>query len=342
MGQTTGGGTYDPDERDEPDAGELGEEIEQTVLGGDEVDEKCEQIAESTGITDNQFRTLADRSEGIEEILKENLEVVDSAMIGSTTRDTVTGPIGPETDADMMVQLDPSEHSSWIEKERGPENCLRAVKRQLAQDPRFSDTDIEIDQNAVRVNYTDSCIEVVPAFKYSDVPHADQPDSVDSEIANDGYAIPDTHDQQSWQGTNPRAYKQRFEARDSARNGKVSSLSRMVKLWKDSNEVPIRGYTAEVMVYNYFAEKAESGEPVPDTHYDLTQEFMQEMPNRINGKIEEPIYGESLNADRTPEQRQEAAEKAKTAASKLSEVDDYKKKRDTEAAIKELQNLFDN
>lgn len=192
MGQTTGGGGYDGSKRDEPDAGEIGDSIQQTVLGGDEVDRECERISESAGITDQQMRDLADRSEGIQELLNDNLAVVDSSMIGSVTRDTVTGPMSPDTDTDVLIELDASEHPEWIESNNGPRNCLRAVKRRLQEAPRFSDTDIEIDQNAVRVNYSDSSVEVVPAFRYEDVPHAEDPGRNESRAASDGYAIPDT------------------------------------------------------------------------------------------------------------------------------------------------------
>ncbi|POG54429.1 nucleotidyltransferase [Haloferax marisrubri] len=267
--------------------------------------------------------------------------IEDSRLIGSFTRGTMTGPLKQDSDADVMVVLDADKHRDWIEQENGPTNALRAIKRRIENDPRFSQTEVRVDQNVVQVKYHDSTIEIAPAFRYSEVPHADHPRDGFNLFndASDGYAIPDTHGQQSWQGTNPREYKQMFEARDQAHNGRVSGLTRAMKTWADRNNVPVRSYHMETMVYNYFEEKARRGEPVPSSYNELTREFMRTLPNRVHGKAKEPVYNESVDKGMGQEDRNAAAKKAKKASEKLEEAKRLKDQGKTEEAMEKLKEV---
>lgn len=308
----------------------------------DKVDEAYDEFVEESGITDQQGERISDRRDVIEEILREDMGVEESQLIGSFTRDTVTGPLTEDTDADVMIVLDTDRHRQWVKQENGPRNCLRAVKRRIKNDPQFSDTDVEIDRNVVKVKYHDSTLEVVPAFRYSEVPGAEHPKENPSifDDAIDGYAIPDTHDNPSWRGTNPRAYKQRFEARDDANDGKVSGLSRAMKTWAENSGTPVRGYTMEVMVYNYFEKKAQTGEPVPDSYEALTRDFVETLPRRAKQDTEEPIYGESVDSGMSPDQKQETARRASELRDKLREARRLKEQGRTGEAKKKLKDAF--
>jgi len=308
----------------------------------DEVDEAYQEFVEDSGITEQQGEKISKRRDVIEDAVRHGLAVEDSQLIGSFTRNTVTGPLTEDTDADVMLVLDADEHQEWVEQEEGPRNCLRAVKRRIQNDPRFSETEVEIDQNVVRVKYHDSTVEVVPAFRYSEVPGAEHPKQNPSifDDASDGYAIPDTHDSPSWTGTNPRAYKQRFEARDQAHGGKVSGLSRSMKKWAENSGTPVRGYAMEVMVYNYFEEKARTGEPVPDSYEALTRDFVETLPSRVKHDTEEPIYGESVDSGMNSKQKQEAARRASELRDKLREARRLKEQGRPQEAKKKLKDAF--
>lgn len=336
------GHDYSADGRGATATGQIGNTIRKTVRDGDDVDQAYREFADDSGLTDRQGKTISDRRDVLEEALREDLAVRDSRLIGSFTRRTVTGPMKRDTDADMMVVLDAQQHRQWIEQENGPQNCLRAIKRRIQNDSRFSETDVEIDQNAVQVKYHDSTIEIVPAFRYSEVPQAEHPREGLNLFndASDGYAIPDTHGQESWVGTNPREYKQRFDARNEAHNGHVAGLARTMKKWSENNEVPTGGYPMEVMVYNYFAEKAKTGDPVPDSYHDLAREFMHSLPQRIRGTPREPIYGGAVDKGWSHDDREEAAEKAKRAAQKLEEAKELKEQGRTEAAKRKLRETY--
>lgn len=308
----------------------------------DEVDEAYEDFVDESGITERQGEKISDRRDTIEDILREDLEVEDSQLIGSFTRDTVTGPLTEDTDADVMIVLDADEHREWTQQENGPENCLRAIKRRIQNDPSFSETEVEIDRNVVKIKYHDSTVEVVPAFDYNEVPRAEHPKQNPSvfDDASDGYVIPDTHDDPSWTGTNPRAYKQQFEARDQANNGKVSDLARSMKKWADNNDVPVRGYTMEMMVYNYFDEKAKTGDPVPDTPESLTREFAEGLPSRMKQETKEPIYDEAVDRGMSTEQKREASQRAAEFRDKLQRAHRLKQQGNAQKAKEMLNSAF--
>jgi len=348
MGSThdTTGRSYSYSNREPDDKNGVSETLDQ-ILGEeneerDEVDESYDEFVEGTQITDLQGKTISERRDVIEEILEEDMAVEDSQLIGSFTRNTMVGPLREDSDADVMVVLDGDQHRNWVEQENGPRNCLNAVKRKIENDPRFSETEVTVDQNVVKVKYHDSTVEVVPAFENNEVPHADHPKDGWNLFtdASDGYAIPDTHGEQSWQGTNPRAYKNQFEARDQAHSGKVSDLSRTMKKWADNNDVPVRSYTMEVMVYNYFQQKSETGQPVPDSKEELVRDFTDTLPNKMKDTTREPIYNEAVDKGMSRGERKEAARKAQRMREKLNEARHLKKQGKTEEAKEVLQGVY--
>jgi hypothetical protein len=323
--------------------GGAGQAVQQTISDseGKDVEDCYQDHVEEAGITDRQAKTISDRRDVLVDILSEDMEIEDSQLIGSYTRGTMVGPLKQDSDADVMVVLDAEEHRQWIEQENGPRNCLNAIKRRIKNNPRFSDTEVQVNQNVVQVKYHDSTIEIAPAFRYNEVPHADHPtrgfDLFND--ASDGYAIPDTHGRQSWQGTNPRKYKQMFEARDQSHNGKVSGLTRAMKKWSENNNVPVRSYHMETMVYNYFEEKARRGEPVPDSYENLTRDFVETLPDRVQGTTKEPVYDEAVDEGMSRSEKQEAAKKAAQARQKLKEAQRLKKAGKTEEAKQKLREV---
>ena len=344
------GRTYSHSSREPGDTGDAGQTLHEAISGEepsadargkDEIEESYEDHVEESGITDRQAETISDRRDVLVDILREDMAVEDSQLIGSYTRGTMTGPLKQDSDADVMVVLDADEHRQWIEQKNGPRNCLNAIKRRIQNDPRLSETEVRVDQNVVQVKYHDSTIEIAPAFRYSEIPHADNPRGIFGLFADasDGYAIPDTHGRQSWQGTNPRRYKQMFEARDQAHGGKVSGLTRTMKKWADTNDVPVRSYHMETMVYNYFEEKAQRGESVPETYEELTRDFMRTVPTRVKGRTKEPVYGESVDSGMERAERREAAKKARKAKEKLDEAKQLKEEGKTEEVKEKLKDV---
>lgn len=349
MGDTTSTGHRYSDEKRESQTASsgvgggvgIGTAVERAINEGDVVDEAYDEFVEETGITDRQGEKIDERRDVLVGILEEEMSIRDSQFIGSNVRETMIAPLTSDSDADLMVVLDADDHSNWIQQENGAINALRAIKRRIENHPHFSETDVEIDRNVVKVKYHDSTIEIAPAFRYSEVPHADDPrENPPLFDSNDGYVIPDTYGSNSWIRTNPRAYKQRFEARDEAHNGRVSGLTRAMKTWAENNNVPIRSYVVEVMVYNYFAEKARSGDPVPDSYHDLARDFMKSLPERARNQTKEPVYDEVVDNGMDTQQREEVAEKAEESVESLEDVKEMKEAGKSDKAKKKLREEY--
>jgi len=130
-----------------------------------------------------------------------------------------------------------------------------------------------------------------------------------------------------------------FDARDRAHNGKVSGLTRMMKKWAESNNVPVRSFHMETMVYNYFEEKAQHGEPVPDTYQGMAREFVQSLPKRVKGRTKEPVYHGTVDDGMSRGDRREAGNKAKKSQEKSGETKRLKEEGKTGQAKEKLQDV---
>jgi len=305
-----------------------------------DIDNSYKRYVDKTEITELQGKTIDKRREAIVKILKKNHAIKESHLIGSFTRGTMVGPLKRKSDTDVMIVLDADKHRNWVEQKNGAKNCLQSIKREIENDPRFANTEVKIDRNVVAVKYKDSTIEIVPAFNYRDVSGAENPsDNPYSNEPRDGYAIPDTHSN-SWVGTNPRKYKRMLKARDNANNGKVVRLTKIMKKWREENNVPVGSYHMEIMVYNYFEEKSRSSKRVSASDSEMVNDFVDSLPQRIKGKTREPVYKESVDKYLTPKQRSEVLRKAVIARKQIKDSKRLEEKGDTESAKEKLKDTF--
>ncbi|SHG56812.1 hypothetical protein SAMN05443636_0661 [Halobaculum gomorrense] len=76
----------------------------------------------------------------------------------------------------------------------------------------------------------------------------------------------------------------------------------------------------EIMVHNYVAEKARTGDHVPRNHHDLPMDFMQSLPGRVRSTTREPIDDEAVDRDISREEYEAAGRKAESAPDTLDEA----------------------
>lgn len=294
-GPGTGGGTgaRTSGENKEPD--------EQTSL---------DKYADNAGITDRQGKTIDERRERLEDVLDDELGVEDSYQFGSHTRGTMVGPLDEDSDTDIIVVLNEDEHGQWSQSKNGARNCLQAVKRALEK--RYPNSEVSIDRNVVAVKFHDFTAEVAPAFK-----------------RGDGYMIPDTYSEgQSWVQTNPRQYKNQFNAVDQARGGRLKKVARVAKKFNENHGKPVSSYHMEVMAYHYvrtYPDKDASTE-------ELVEGFMEQLPQRISNGTREPVYGDRVDVHMEPEERRDAIQTARTARKQMRRANRLRRQGNTEAA----------
>jgi hypothetical protein len=282
-------------------------EPEQQETGQTSLDD----YADETGPTNRQGKTINERRERLEQILEEEMEVIESHQFGSFTRGTMVGPLSEDSDTDVMFVLSRDKHGKWERGENGSRNCLRAVKRALEK--RYPNSKVSIDRNVVSVQFSDFTVDVAPAFK----------------DGTGGYKIPDTYSEgRSWVRTNPRGYKQRFEAVDNARGGKLQKVARVAKKLRENRNVPVSSYHMEVMAYDYV-----HNHPNKDASTEeLVEGFVEELPRRISRGTRDPVNGDRLDSNMDRSNRKEAIRKAKAARKKMRDARDRRRDGDSEGA----------
>ena len=297
----------------------------QTTFGSDTdeepdaVEEYCEEKAEETSVPEDQGKEVAERRDRIREALEERFEITDEHIIGSFTRDTLVGPLGPDSDTDVMFVLDEEKHGHWIDSENGEKNCLQQIKRAIEDDPKYRNTEVSIDRNVVAVQFNDFTVEVVPAFEQSE-----------------GYVIPDTYQEgNAWNRTNPRRYKQMFEATNDARDGKLSKLTRLTKQYNKRQGETVSPYHMELMTYEYMSEQG--GSQSLDEHLG---DFFQQLPSRLSSGTYNPSTEQRIDHGMSNENRQEAIENAKKARKKARRAKRLKQSGNEEKAQELYEELL--
>jgi hypothetical protein len=96
----------------------------------------------------------------------------------------------------------------------------------------------------------------------------------------------------------------------------------------------------EVMVYNYFEEKARTGQPVPSSHSELTRDFVDTLPSRIQGPTKEPIYDEKVDQGMSRSEKRKAKKKAQQMRDKLNEAERLREEGKTEQAKQKLKEVY--
>jgi hypothetical protein len=116
----------------------------------------------------------------------------------------------------------------------GQSALLQAVKTSIAK--TYSTTSIRADGQVALVSFDDGItFEIVPVF-------INQANS---------YTYPDANDGGSWRATNPRPEIEAIRSRNTACNGNLIPLCRMMRSWKQKWDVPIGGLLVDTLAYQF-------------------------------------------------------------------------------------------
>jgi len=158
-----------------------------------------------------------------------------SRYVGSYGRETA---IDNFSDLDMIYQL-PYEVYERINNHQGngQSALLQEVKNHIKK--TYSTTDVGGDGQVVVINFSDGIsFEIVPAF-----------------INKDGsFTYPDSNNGGKWKVTNPIPEIGEISKLDKQINGNLKSLCRMVRAWKDQNNVPIGGLLIDTLAHKFISD----------------------------------------------------------------------------------------
>lgn len=159
-------------------------------------------------------------------------DTAHSFYVGSYGRNTA---IQGFSDLDMLFQLPYSEYEQYNNHiGNGQSALLQAVKSSIEK--TYSKTSIKADGQVILVPFTDGItFEVVPAF-----------------VNKDGsYTFPDANGGGSWRMTDPKPEIDAIRTRNSACNGNLVPLCRMMRSWKNKWDVPIGGLLIDTLAYQF-------------------------------------------------------------------------------------------
>jgi len=155
-----------------------------------------------------------------------------SLYVGSYGRNTAIKSV---SDLDMIFELPSSEYHKYdAYATNGQSALLQAVKTSIGK--TYHSSHVGGDGQVVAVNFTDGItFEIVPVFMNT----------------SDTYTYPDSNSGGSWKITNPRAEIAAIRERNTACNGNLIALCRMMRSWKDTWSVPIGGLLVDTLAYQF-------------------------------------------------------------------------------------------
>lgn len=190
------------------------------------IKESFRKLRSNLEITDLQQETVSTRQKNIRDAVETELLVLDTFLTGSYSRSTMISPLS-EADIDIFVILD----SSYYEA-NGQISLLDKVKRVLKKTyPRTPS--ISRNGQAITITFTDFVVDVVPAFYRR----------------GGGYLIPSTHNGGFWLATDPKQHVQISSKANSAHNGDLVPLIKMIKCWNRNIDKHFRSFHLEVLTW---------------------------------------------------------------------------------------------
>ncbi len=157
-----------------------------------------------------------------------------SLYVGSYGRNTA---IKGFSDLDMIFELPPALYSRYNSHiGNGQSALLQAVRNSIGK--TYTGTRIGADGQVVAVSFLDGItFEVVPVFNNT----------------ADTYTFADSNGGGSWKTTNPRAEISAIRTKNTACNGNLVALCRMMRTWKKTWVVPISGLLVDTLAYQFMA-----------------------------------------------------------------------------------------
>jgi len=160
-------------------------------------------------------------------------ETSHSLYVGSYGRDTDIHV----SDVDVIFELPVVMYEKYNNYRTNGQSALLQVVKESVQ-KTYKTTESHGDGQVVAIDFTDGIkYEIVPVFPLKD---------------NKGYYYPDTHNGGSWKITNPKPEIKAINDKNQEWNKNLKRLCRMIRAWKDINDVPMGGLLIDTFAHNFF------------------------------------------------------------------------------------------
>lgn len=233
------------------------------------VGEWFSQFCTSLKMSADQRISLGYRTGRITRTINKQFRGLDSDSyyrfyVGSLGRNTAIPSI---SDADLLYELP---YSTWQQYNsyagNGQSALLTAVRSTIRSTYRTSD--VFGDGQVVVVDFDDGVTyEVLPAFLNSD----------------GSYTFADSNNGGSWRSCNPKKEMDAFAQMNKDCNTNLVNLCRMVRAWRDYNNVPMNGMLIDTLAYQFI--RTWSNRDKSYLYYDwMTRDFFAFLARQDRGK----------------------------------------------------------
>ena len=159
-------------------------------------------------------------------------ETAHSLYVGSYGRDTAAKGI---SDLDIGFCLPAAFYTQYdAHQGNGQSALLQAVRASLRK--TYPTSDVGGDGQVVVISFTDGVtFEILPYF----------------DNRGGTWTYPDSNSGGSWKTCDPRAEIAAFNTRNNLVNKNLKHLCRMMRVWKEHNDVPITGALIDTLAYQF-------------------------------------------------------------------------------------------
>ncbi|EOW2079087.1 nucleotide-binding domain-containing protein [Vibrio mimicus] len=163
------------------------------------------------------------------------------------------------SDLDMLYVL-PS--GDWERFRKNPSYLLQVVRSAIRE--VYKKTDVRGDGQVVVVTFKDKVqFEICPVF-----------------LQEDGrYKFPNSNNGGSWPICNPDAELLAFKELNNLRKGHLRRLSKMVRAWKEKNEVLMSGFLIDTLCYKFFQNNTDFDDKSYASYDQLSLDFFSFLEN---------------------------------------------------------------
>jgi hypothetical protein len=190
-------------------------------------------------ISQGQRASVATRTARIAGQLNYDFHGLDSDTanrfyVGSYGRSTAIPSV---SDVDLLYELPAGLYAKFDGYESNGQSALLSAVRDSLRST-YPTSAIAGDGQVVVINFSDGIrFEVLPAFRNQ----------------GGGYTFGDSNSGGTWRTCKPKQEIQEFSNRNSDCNGNLVELARMVRAWRDHNNVPMSGMLIDTLAYQFIA-----------------------------------------------------------------------------------------
>ena len=193
------------------------------------IDQSFAKFRQNLEITGLQASTVSTRQANVREVVEAGLEVEDSFLTGSYSRNTTIAPL-KDADVDIFVVLDAKYFYNYDQGQNGGQAGLLDRVKGVLKRAHTRTPDISRDGQAVTIRFDDFVIDVVPGFRRK----------------GGGYLIPNSITN-SWISTDPKKHVELVSSSNSVHNGDLIPLMKMIKAWNRKNNGYFRSFHLEIL-----------------------------------------------------------------------------------------------